>query len=235
MKQRSLFWLFVWSGLGIAILLALGTWQLFRLAEKRAFIAGIEEGLAAPALPIEQAGQQQNDTEFPKVELTGSFTGPNLYMQATFDGGPGWRVLTPFATPNRMVVLVDRGRIPASLREDASLNVRGPSKLQGFIRHYNRGQGLFDPDNDPAANSWYWWDVPAMLGSLDVPPDYGAANYIVQALPRQGEAILPKPDDVVSGIPNNHLGYAITWFSLAVCLAAMTALLARREIARRQA
>jgi surfeit locus 1 family protein len=37
----------------------------------------------------------------------------------------------------------------------------------------------------------------------------------------------PIPPDLAA-IPNNHLGYAFTWFGLAVVLAVMTVLLIRR-------
>ena len=39
----------LWAGLGIAVLLALGTWQLFRLGEKQALLAEIAERSQGPA------------------------------------------------------------------------------------------------------------------------------------------------------------------------------------------
>ena len=38
----------LWAGLGIAVLLALGIWQLFRLDEKEAQLAEIAERAKAP-------------------------------------------------------------------------------------------------------------------------------------------------------------------------------------------
>jgi surfeit locus 1 family protein len=229
MRRTSLFWLLVWTLVGVVVLCGLGTWQLFRLQEKRDFLASLEARLKAPALPFEQAWQQRNDAEFLKVQLEGSFAGPSLYLQTTFDGGPGWRVLTPFVTPGRLVVLVDRGKIPASLRGDATLNLEGAQTLQAIIRHHDQEQGIFDPENDAEAGTWYWWDVPAMLATLKAPSDHDVAGYIVQALPEEDAALLPKPEAVSSGVSNNHLGYALTWFSLALCLVAISGIMARRE------
>ncbi|MDO8352423.1 MAG: SURF1 family cytochrome oxidase biogenesis protein, partial [Aestuariivirga sp.] len=42
----------LWAGLGIAVLLALGTWQLFRLAEKGAQLAEIAERTKAPPISL---------------------------------------------------------------------------------------------------------------------------------------------------------------------------------------
>ena len=53
--------------------------------------------------------------------------------------------------------------------------------------------------------------------------------FLVQALPTPGQPALPRPvPPDLAAIPNNHLGYAFTWFALALVLAVMTVLLIRR-------
>ena len=42
----------LWAGLGVAVLLALGTWQLSRLAEKQALLGEIARRAGAPPVSI---------------------------------------------------------------------------------------------------------------------------------------------------------------------------------------
>ena len=58
------------------------------------------------------------------------------------------------------------------------------SALESFDKPRRRGRdhrhrpapmpmaaAYFDPDNDPKAKLWYWWDIPAMLAPADLPAD----------------------------------------------------------------
>ena len=65
-------------------------------------------------------------------------------------------------------MIVDRGRIPGPGLEHFD-KPEGEVAIEGVIRTYPRGQGMFDPENDPKANLWYWWDVPAMLAASGLP------------------------------------------------------------------
>lgn len=233
MKGGSLFRLAVWSMLGIALLCGLGVWQLVRLGEKRQYLAHLEERMQAQPMPLAQIlarAEAGEDIEFLKAEASGSYAGGDLYKQTTFDAGPGWEVLTPFRTSDGIVVLVDRGAIPSDMRGPASQAPAGALTLQGVVRLRNRGQGFFDPENDPDAATWYWWDVPAMLGSLKIEADAKVAPFVLQALPQPGAPRYPVVENLETGIPNNHLQYALTWFALAICLAVVAGLLARRQL-----
>jgi surfeit locus 1 family protein len=83
----------------------------------------------------------------------------------------------------------------------------------------------FLPDNRPDLNYWFWVDLPAMAAAagLDrVAPFYidadGAGN--PGGWPRGGGTRL--------SLPNDHLQYALTWFSLAVALIVIYVLYHRR-------
>lgn len=238
MKRTSLFWLFFWSALGLSILCGLGIWQLVRLAEKREYLAELDQRIAAPPISLAEAlrrSQAGEDAEFLKLSATGKFAPASLYKQATFKGGPGWQVLTLFTSDDGIAVLVDRGTIPEALRQVQPQPAEQPATVIGVVRRHDRGQGFFDPENDPASATWYWWDLPAMLGSQTIAPEARVAPFVLQALPQAGGAPLPVPENLDAGIPNNHLNYALTWFALALCLAVIAGMLARREISRRQA
>ncbi|MGH6875183.1 MAG: SURF1 family protein, partial [Aestuariivirgaceae bacterium] len=106
--------------------------------------------------------------------------------------------------------------------------VPGTVEVTGLLRK-RQEQGVFTPDNRPEQNLWYWPDLPALFASLDGAAAHVQEPFLVQALPGSGQPPLPRPiaPDLAS-IPNNHFGYALTWFALAVVLAVMTVLLIRR-------
>ena len=65
---------------------------------------------------------------------------------------------------------------------------------------------------------WYWWDLPAMIAASGLPADLKPYPFVVQLLPSSTAAEFPRPDEPKSDLANNHLGYAITWFGLALTL-----------------
>jgi surfeit locus 1 family protein len=228
MKQRPSQWpLVLTSGLGILILCALGSWQLIRLGEKERMLAELNARATAAPISLSEALSRE-DNDFIRIEARGVFDhARETRKQAVYDGGPGWEIITPFLSADGVAVLVDRGVIPADLksREDAP----GQVTVSGVIRFHEGRQGIFDPDNDQAGNIWYWWDIPAMQAQASFPADAKIAPFILQALPQAEAPKFPKPGDPGAGIRNNHLQYAITWFSLAIVLLTITIFFARQR------
>ena len=68
---------------------------------------------------------------------------------------------------------------------------------------------------DRAKNIWFARDAPLMAEALGTEP-----VMIVVSASDDPEAPTPLPVGV--NIPNDHLGYAVTWFSLAAVWAMMT-------------
>ena len=218
------------SGLGLAILLWLGIWQLQRLHWKEGLIAQLAANAAVDPVGLEAAGArlaEGHNVEFLKVRFPATYShDAGMTMIATYDGGPGWTVVTPAVTPTGLAVLVDRGQVPADRVGDID-KPGGEVEITGIVRLYLHGKGYFDPDNDPAHKSWYWWDVAAMLGASQLPPDVTPVPFVVQLLPEPGASAYPRPPEPKANLRNNHLGYAITWFGLAAVLVVMTGLYVR--------
>jgi surfeit locus 1 family protein len=85
-------------------------------------------------------------------------------------------------------------------------NLHWPDEVDGFT-----------PEADPVRNIWYARDVAALAAHLDTEP----VLVIARSLSVPDGSIEPLPVDT-SGIPNDHLNYAITWFSLAALWLGMT-------------
>ncbi len=223
------------SAVGIAILVTLGFWQLDRLQWKEGLLAQL--GANATAEPVSLADVEAmqakgRNVEFVKVRFRASYRNDAWKkMISTFEGGQGWIIITPAVTPDGRAVVVDRGRIPGQL-VDGFDRPEGEQEITGVVRTHDRGQGFFDPENDPQRNLWYWWDIPAMLAGGGLPADLKPVPFVVQVLPGTVAAEFPKPPEPKANLANNHLGYAITWFGLALTLAGVAAVYVR-ELRRR--
>ncbi len=205
------------STLGIAVLCGLGVWQLQRLAWKEALLAEIAaraETRPTTLAAALAAHDSADDIEFAKVAVSGAYLpAETKFMIQTFDAGPGWHVVTPFRSSDGIVVLIDRGIVPEAMRATVA-TPEGPVELLGVVRRHVAGRGPFTPDNNDAANIWYWWDVPAMLAFSDIPADLKVAPFVLQLLPVEGDTTFPRSQRPDADLRNNHLQYAITWFAL---------------------
>ncbi|RYH10691.1 SURF1 family protein [Tropicimonas sp. IMCC6043] len=209
---------------GAGILVALGLWQLQRLAWKEAILDEIETRIHAAPTAIPAVPDPARDQYLP-VRVTGT-TGPRELdvLVSTRMLGPGFRIVTALETEDGRRLLLDRGFVPA----EAKTTPRPPTVLEvtGNL-HWPDERDRFTPDNDPASNYWYAREVDVLADVLGTEPVLVVARATVPADP----AITPLPVDT-AGIPNNHFGYAIQWFGFAAVWLGMTALLLWR-ISRR--
>ena len=134
------------------------------------------------------------------------------------------------------MALVDRGAIPDNLRAPATRpEIAAPMELIGVVRVHNNARGFFDPENDVEGNVWYWWDIPAMLSSVSIPQEMQVAPFVQQALPGDDPKKFPRAGKPEAQLRNNHLQYAITWFSLAIVLLVISGLFVRKLMRRSDA
>ncbi|MGJ4891775.1 SURF1 family protein [Bradyrhizobium sp. HKCCYLRH3099] len=206
----------------VAILLALGVWQVERRAWKLDLIDRVDRRVHAAPVPAPSPAQwpaiNRSDDEYKRVTLSGRFLNDReTLVQALTVEGPGYWVVTPLQTSDGLV-LVNRGFVPSERRDPASRsagNPDGPVSVTGLLRISEPGGG-FLRHNDPAANRWYSRDVAAIAaarGLSDVAPFFVDAD----ATPNPGG--YPVGGLTVIAFPNNHLVYALTWFTLALMLA----------------
>jgi surfeit locus 1 family protein len=209
----------------LAILMGLGTWQLQRLKWKQNLlhqIAGLEAAPARPlgsVLALQKGGQDESftrvSTPCPDLE-----TRPVLRLFTVAEGGvAGYRLITACPLPageDYGSILVDRGFV-AQLGDDQPHVIPGQviaAPVVGILR--GGGERSFvTPRNRADQNQWYWRDVAAMARALHAPDPAPLYLMLETPAPASGQ---PRPSPLPPNIPNNHLGYAITWFGLAGAL-----------------
>ena len=201
---------------GIAILLSLGFWQLGRLDRKQAILAGIEAKIIAAPVALSTLGlpDPERDRYLP-VTTAGHTTGQELLvLSGSQEQGPGYEIITAFQTTEGRRILLDRGLVGEAAKGQA----RPPVTLAviGNLAWPNESDS-YTPPPDQASNLWFARDVEAMAKSLKTDP----VLVVIRSAEGDSQGILPVPVDT-AGIPNDHLSYAITWFSLAAVWAGMT-------------
>jgi len=229
---RPTFWPTVFSLPALLICLALGAWQIERLFWKQDLIARRDAAVAAAPAPVPKTLAEARGMEYRHVSDEGSYLyDKEIFLGATSDaGGQGYQVLTPLLEPGGRVVFVNRGYIPAELKDSArrsAAQIPGTVHVQGLLRLPPTARpNWFLPDNRPDLNYWFWVDLPAMAAADNL--DRVAPFYIdADATPNPGG--WPKGGVTRLTLPNNHLQYAITWFSLAIALIVIYVLFHRRN------
>ena len=200
------------TGIAVVVtLLALGTWQVQRLAWKRELIAQVDARLEAKPVPAPIAVRP--DDAYRRITATGVFApGRDSFVQASTVRGPGWWVITPLRTAEGRFILINRGYVPA---RTAPPPASDQISVTGLLRLTEPGGG-FLRSNDPAADRWYSRDVAAIAARRGLG---ASAPYFIDA-DADADASATIPNAPVAGLtvvrfPNNHLAYAITWFILA--------------------
>jgi surfeit locus 1 family protein len=222
---------------GFAMLVSLGVWQLHRLAWKNALIERVHERIHAPAVaapePARWPSISARDHEYLRVRVRGRYLNDReTLVQAVTKLGAGYWVITPFKTVDGYTVLINRGFVPPAGRATASRlqgETEGETTVIGLLR-MSEPRGGFLRANDSSSDRWYSRDVRAIARACAITD---AAPYFIDA-----DAVEPAMASAPVGgltavtFANNHLQYALTWFALAMMLAAGGMLTLRQERAQ---
>lgn len=231
--RRRLVKLTLASLLAFAGLIALGTWQVQRLHWKEGLIAERAAALAAPPVDLPATLEAARGLEFRRVRASGVFLHDHEFLVNTTErasGKAGDLVVTPLRRADGSVLLVERGWIPPELRDAgtrAAGNPAGTVEVDGLLRIPSAGKpGYFVPDNDPQKNQWFYIDLNAMGRAARAP---SVLPFYLEAGPAPNPGGYPLGGQARTDLPNDHLQYAITWYSLAAALVVIYVLLVRRE------
>ncbi len=223
-------------------LLALGTWQVQRRSWKLDLIERVDQ--RAHALPVAVPSPDQwsqvnaSADQYRRVSLSGTFLNDReTLVQASTELGSGFWVMTPLQQADGTLVLVNRGFVPNTNRDNAPDRRAGQSAvtLTGLLRT-TEPVGGFLRKNDAIGNRWYSRDVKAIAaarGLTRVAPFFVDAD--AAATSPNVSQTAPVGGLTVIRFNNNHLVYALTWYALAlmVMVAARHLVRDRRRLRQR--
>ncbi len=217
----------------VALFVGLGVWQLQRRVWKHALIAALTERLAAEPVPLPPPSRwnalTQDNDEFRRVRFPATYQPlPDAMVFSSGSAvrpdvsGPGTWAFLPARLSSGETVVVNAGFVPNTMQDRSQQDravkplVTGePVTLSGYIR-FPESAGLLTPSEDPAKRLWFTRDHLAMARVLGwggtVAPFYIDLEQPVPA------SDVPKPGPLDVHLRDEHIQYAITWFSLAVAV-----------------
>jgi surfeit locus 1 family protein len=229
------------AGVMFAGFFALGTWQVLRLQWKLALIERVEQRVHAAPVPAPSRAQwpqlSAEADDYRRVQLSGVLLDSSTtQVLASLERGIGYWVVTPLCTADG-IVMINRGFIeaglggwkpqpapPAAGADACAAAAQGPTVTFSGLLRLSEIAGRLRA-NEPSRNYWYTRDVQALALARGLPT---VAPYFVDADAATAKAAGPVADvqpigglTVISFV-NNHLVYAITWYALALMVAAAT-------------
>lgn len=220
----------------ISLLISLGSWQMHRLTWKHELIERIEsnvhaEPISAPNIKDWEIANQKA-MEYRAVTVTGYYLNDKeTHVGALTEKGSGYWIITPLKSNNGDIVFINRGYVGIGERDPQKRitgQIDGEVNVTGLLR-LTEPKGFFLRQNEPDKNIWHARDIKAFsnrLGLQNVP------EYFIDANAEQNRADRPIGGMTVIKFADNHLAYALTWFSLAAMVLGMAIYLIRYEIIR---
>ncbi len=217
----------------VAILISLGTWQFKRLQWKTALLTEVEAAVTAAPLTsladIEQSIKAGDPVDFRRISLTvnvDSKARPFLVYKPRQDG-IYWRAFAKLSQGERHLY-GGFGVVRDDKKETYELSYlpEGEAKIAGYVRKdhpMGRIESWVKSEASPETNRYFKfnqtddWDNGGQIKTdiyLDISEDETDANLLP----------IKRPE-----IRNNHLDYMLTWYSFALILFIIYALLHYRS------
>ncbi|WOH66890.1 SURF1 family protein [Bradyrhizobium sp. BWA-3-5] len=226
----------IFTLLMVAVFAGLGVWQLQRRVEKHALIARLNERLAAAPETLPAAAQWPSLTpardEFRRVSFTATYAPlPDAMVYSSGSAvrddisGPGTWAFLPVQLAGGKIVVVNAGFVQNTMqdRQQQDRAVRplitgDPTELTGYIR-FPESAGALTPPESLAKRLWFTRDHLAMARALGWGEGARAvAPFYIDLESPMPESGIPKPGALSVRLKDDHLQYAITWFTLAVAV-----------------
>lgn len=219
----------------IPLLIALGFWQLDRAAQKQQLQAEYDRGQAEVPTRLRAVLDNADSLRFHRVVVRGQYEPQYqiLIDNRVHQGQAGYHVLTPLRIDDGNVrVLVNRGWVALGTDRAQLPHIETPEGIvdvEGMAVVPQIGGFHLGTAKPPGAGWQALWQY------LDL------TEYARQVtFPLQPVVVLLDPDSTAGGFARQwarldagiatHQGYAFTWFSLAVALAAIYILVNTRKV-----
>jgi cytochrome oxidase assembly protein ShyY1 len=232
-------WLGLLAGalLVAAACLALGDWQLHRLAHRHERNDLIRDNLAQPAVRPERllrvGAEPPAGDEWRRVRAVGRYDVAHqlLVRLRPFEGAVGFYVLTPLVTDAGPAILVNRGWVPGGQGAASVPRVAAPPSTDVTVT------GRLRPSEDPHTGAApprgqvTRIDVPGLAENLPYPVYGGFLELTAQSPPTSRALAAPQLLPAPEPSEGPHLAYAVQWALFACLAVGGYVVLARREAA----
>ena len=208
--------------IAVLVMVFLGIWQLDRHSEKsnineRISLRLDNEPLALADLDIlrNNDANQIEEYEYRSIALSGQYKQQDsiLVRNRTFNGSPGFWLLTPLELPTSEIIIVNRGWIPISAENYVDTNT-SIFQVSGVLRKTELAKGLQRADlSDGILKSLARVDLSRYKEQLDyeIFPMY---IQLINQTPQQVDGF-PKMLDSPKFSEGQHLNYAVQGFIFA--------------------
>jgi surfeit locus 1 family protein len=210
----------------LAVLLALGTWQVKRLHWKLGILHQIARAEAQPPVPL-----GPTPAPFTKISVAGSFRPGAIAYYGSETGNTthglmlGAQQIAVLERPGALPILVDRGWVPLP-PDPANAPPAGSATVTGYI-HAPSTPGPFSAADDPKARRFYTLAPATIARALGLP---AVAPFAIIAMGETPPGGAPNPAHHLPRPPNNHLEYAMTWYGFAITLLVFFVLYTRKVL-----
>jgi surfeit locus 1 family protein len=229
----------------VAACVIAGLWQLDRLQTRRDANELQAARSELPVVDVTSLLGPMEEARVPEVtlrtvEATGTYRVEDqvTVSNRTYEGSPGYWVLTPLVTDDGVGVVVNRGWVPMRIGEPPDIHEladppEGAVRIVGTLTaSQHRGRfGAVDPDEGTLARLARA-DIGRIAAQVDYPILPAYITLAGQAPEQAGTVpVVVQPIELGEG---PHLGYAFQWFTFAT-IAAFGYPLILRKVAREKA
>jgi len=221
---------------GIALFVALGSWQLRRAHEKEALFAAFADATTQRPVTLEQARRDSTATRYPLVELAGTYDAAHAYvLDNQVRGGRAGVMLFDVFAPSAggAPLLVNRGFLARDAREALPAIPPPPTGVQTLRALYAPAPGAgLRLGGNPLPRQAKWPKTSIYIDLAEISADLGRAldpRVLLQvSADAAGGAAFVREWKPEVFPPERHYGYAFTWFTFAAVVAVTFAILRRR-------
>ena len=184
----------------------LGIWQINRLNWKNNLIYEVSTSIAMEPQELNPTNIGINSQYLP-VTFEGKFLKNEIHVLFSLKPyGPGFKVIRPFKLKSNEIILVDLGFVRENKKNVPRKIEDG--KISGNIFFPNETDS-FTPAPNFMKNIWFSRDLEKMSNYLNTQP-----IMVIMSSKVNDETIVITP--LSPNFINNHLQYAVTWFSMAL-------------------
>lgn len=202
--------------IAIIVCIRLGFWQLERANQKKRMLQQHQQ--LAEQKP-KALSKKSKPHQYEPAQLTGWFLPSLLYLDNQhYQHHFGYDIISPFQARNGLVVLVNRGWVAGDVTRQSLPQIETPKQLmtiKGYVYYPSSKALRLGPQLEIKQGDRY------LLQQVDIDAfqslfPLSLAKYTLRMQPGNNDFVRAWP--IVSMSPNRHVGYAIQWFAMAVCL-----------------